>query len=91
MIALVFGVMAASIFAGSMHFVLRVAIDENRRGARNPDRLRRGKKRVRMVITSSPGPMPSAISASQIASVPFPTPMAYFVPLIRGEFLLRIA
>ena len=32
------------------------------------------------VMTSSPGPMPRAINASQIASVPLPTPMACDVP-----------
>ena len=38
------------------------------------------KKVFGWVMTSSPGPMPSAMSASQMASVPLPRPMAYLVP-----------
>ena len=48
MIALVFGVIAASILAGSMHLVLRIAIHEHRGGAGDPDRLGRGEERVRV-------------------------------------------
>ena len=38
------------------------------------------KKVLALVMTSSPGPMPSAMRVSQMASVPLPRPMAYFVP-----------
>ena len=39
------------------------------------------KKVLALVMHSSPLPMPSAMSASQMASVPLPTPMACLVPL----------
>ena len=48
MMALVFGVIAASIFAGSMHLVFGIAIDEHRRRAGDPDGFGGGEKRVRM-------------------------------------------
>ena len=47
MIAFVFGVIAASIFDGSMHLVLRIAIDEHGGRAGDPDRLRRREEGVR--------------------------------------------
>ena len=41
------------------------------------------------VTTSSPGPTPNARSASSIASKPVPTPIAWRVPMKRGEFRLE--
>ena len=38
------------------------------------------KKVFGWVTTSSPGPMPSAIKLSQMASVPLATPTEYFMP-----------
>ena len=43
------------------------------------------------VITSSPGPMPSAISASSSASVPEETPMPCSQPRVARHALLELA
>ncbi len=48
MIAFVFGVIAASIFDGSMHLVLRIAVDEHGGRAGDPDRFGGREERVRM-------------------------------------------
>ena len=41
------------------------------------------------VITSSPGPIPSARRVSQSASVPLPTPMAYLGAAIGRELFFK--
>ena len=48
MMALVLGVMAASIFSGSMHLVVGAAIHEDGGGAGDPDGFGRGKEGVRV-------------------------------------------
>ena len=80
MMALVFGVMAASIFAGSMHLVFGSQSTNTAVAPAIQIASAVAKKVFGCVMTSSPGPMPSAMSASQIASVPFPMPMACFMP-----------
>ncbi len=78
--ALVRGVMAASILAGSMQLVLGSQSTKTAVARRSQMASAVAKKVLVWVMTSSPGPMPRACSVSQIASVPLPTPMAYFVP-----------
>ena len=48
MMALVFGVMAASILSGQMHLVVGAAIHEDRRGAGDPDRFGGGEEGIRV-------------------------------------------
>jgi hypothetical protein len=79
MMALVFGVMAASILAGSMHLVLG-SQSTNTAVAPAIQMASAVAKKVLGGDDLVAGPMPRAISASQMASVPLPTPMACFVP-----------
>ncbi len=80
MMALVFGVMAASILAGSMQFVLGSESTKTAVAPAIQIASAVAKKVLVVVMHSSPGPMPRAMNDSQIASVPLPTPMAYFIP-----------
>ncbi len=80
MMAFVFGVIAASIFAGSMHLVSGSQSTNTAVAPAIQMASAVAKKVFGCVITSSPGPMPIAIRASQMASVPLPTPMACAVP-----------
>src|SRR5207249_9201445 len=77
--ALVFGVMAASILAGSMHLVFGSQSTNTAVAPAIQIASAVAKKVLGWVMTSSPGPMSKAISASQMASVPLQTPMAYFI------------
>ena len=90
MIALVRGVMAAAIAAASMLNVDRIDVDEHRARA-EPRRWRRPSRRTNRsaVMTSSPAPMPSAISASSSASVPDDTATACSTPMQRGDLVLE--
>ncbi len=91
MMALVLSVIAASILAGSMHLVFG---SQSTRTALAPAIQMASavaKKVLAWVMTSSPGPMPSAIRDSQMASVPLPTPMACLLPKYsRGLRLERL-
>jgi len=80
MIAFVFGVIAASIFAGSMHLVLGSQSTNTAVAPAIQIASAVAKNVFGWVMTSSPGPIPSAINASQMASVPLPTPIACAVP-----------
>ena len=81
MMALVLGVMAASIFFGSMQRVLGSQSTNTTVAPTTHAASAVAKKVLGWVMTSSPGPMPRAMSVSQIASVPLPTPMAYLWPV----------
>jgi hypothetical protein len=76
MMALVFDVIAASILAGSMHLVLGSQSTNTAVAPAIQIASAVAKNVFGWVMTSSPGPMPSAISASQIESVPLPVPIA---------------
>ena len=78
--ALVRGVIAASIFAGSMHFVFGSQSTNTAVAPAIQIASAVAKNVFGCVMTSSPGPMPIAISASQIASVPLPVPAACATP-----------
>ena len=80
MIAFVCGVIAASIFDGSMHLVSGSQSTNTAVAPAIQIASAVAKNVFGCVMTSSPGPMPMAISASQIASVPFPVPMAWVRP-----------
>ena len=80
MMAFVFGVIAASIFDGSMHLVLGSQSTNTAVAPAIQIASAVAKNVFGCVMTSSPGPMPIAISASQIASVPFPVPTACVIP-----------
>ena len=80
MIAFVCGVIAASIFDGSMHFVSGSQSTNTAVAPAIQIASAVAKNVFGCVMTSSPGPMPMAISASQIASVPLPVPMACVRP-----------
>ena len=90
MIALVRGVIAASIAAASI--VKRRAdrcrrTPASRRCSRSPTTV--ATKVNGTVITSSPGPMPAASSARCSALVPVLTPMPCAALAVRGELLLE--
>ena len=78
--ALVFGVIAASIFAGSMFFVLGSQSTSTAFAPAIQMASAVAKKVFAVVMTSSPLPMPRDIKTSQIASVPEFNPMAYLLP-----------
>ena len=79
-IAFVFGVMAASIFAGSMLAVLG-SQSTNTAFARTIQIASAVAKNVlAVVMISSPGWMPRAMNTSQSASVPEFSPTACFIP-----------
>jgi len=78
--ALVRGVIAASILVGSMQFVLGSLSTNTAVALRSQIASAVAKNVLVWVKTSSPGPMPSASTPSQMASVPLPTPIAYLVP-----------
>ena len=59
---------------------VRQDVGEHRRGADHIDGLRRGENVNGVVMTSSPGPIPSARSDKYNESVPLATPMACFTP-----------
>ena len=80
MIAFVCGVIAASIFDGSMHLVSGSQSTNTAVAPAIQIASAVAKNVFGCVMTSSPGPMPMAISASQIASVPFPVPTAWVRP-----------
>jgi len=78
MMALVRAVMALSSFAGSM---LQVSGSMSTKTGSAPEKLMASAVAMKVegaVMTSSASPMPRASRASQIASVPLPTPAQYF-------------
>ena len=80
-ISFVLGVIAASISFGSMHLVWGSQSTKTTVAPTIQAASAVAKKVLGCVMTSSPGPMPSAIMVSQSASVPLPTPMACFMPV----------
>ena len=80
MMALVLGVMAASIVSGQMHLVSGQQSTKTAVAPAIQMASAVAKKVFGWVMTSSPGPMPRAMRASQMASVPLPRPTAYLVP-----------
>jgi len=80
MMALVLRVMAASIRPGQMHLLPAWQSTNTAVAPAIQMASAVAKKVLGCVMTSSPGPMPRAISASQMASVPLPRPTAYLVP-----------
>ena len=90
MIAFVFGVIAASIFAGSMHLVFGSQSTNTAVAPAIQIASAVAKNVFGCVMTSSPGPMPIAISASQIASVPLPGADGVRHPVKRGQLLLEL-
>ena len=90
MIALVFGVIAASIFAGSMHLVFGSQSTKTAVAPAIQIASAVAKKVLDVVMTSSPGPMPRAIKASQIASVPLPSADGVFRAVISRQFALEL-
>ena len=83
-------VMALRTAGGSMQ---RVSVSQSTRTAVQPAihiASAVAKKVLALVINSSPSPRPSAMKVSHSASVPLPTPMAYFAPLVRGQLLFEL-
>ena len=90
MMAFVFGVIAASIFAGSMHLVLGSQSTNTAVAPAIQIASAVAKNVFGCVMTSSPGPMPIAINASQIASVPLPDADGVRHPVKRGQLLFEL-
>ncbi len=90
MMAFVFGVIAASIFDGSMHLVLGSQSTNTAVAPAIQIASAVAKNVFGCVMTSSPGPMPIAISASQIASVPLPDADGVRHPVKRGQLLFEL-
>ena len=78
--ALVRGVIAASILAGSMQFVFASESTKTAVAPAIQIASAVAKNVLVVVMHSSPGPIPRAMKESHSASVPLPTPMAYFIP-----------
>ena len=74
------GVMAASIAFGQMHLVSGQQSTNTAVAPAIQIASAVAKNVLVVVMHSSPGPIPRAMKDSHSASVPLPTPMAYFIP-----------
>ena len=83
--ALVFGVIFASTWLTSMQ---KLSVQSTKTGRANSSPMAPtvAMKVLAVVMTSSPGPTPSAFRPSLMASVPELTPIAWRVPIIAANF-----